>query len=447
MKETLDKIYGVIMSHPQVALDTYKAINPQWNMMNIHKDIHKVIGELIQEGEEVNILTVSERVIQHKMDRRYLVALSTMTNQVGSMEVMYIDNLINKAYFYYHKRKAEMMVNDITRSMENETFNLDQYRGMMTDRIKQMDDVMVTPESNKDTILQVLRDSERASVGDISGIMLPFSTFDRVILLEDVDLMVMGARPAMGKTAWAISCASEWATKMDLKVTIFALEMSRSQMMRRVMAHQSRVNSNHIKYGTMSSEENERVTRVWSQQLEDNLHIIDGSQTAGDIASEITRRKSSGGVDVVIVDYLQKIRPRNSRQSMYESVTYASNDLKSMTQNLGVPIMALAQLSRDSAKVGKRPSLPDLRQSGEIEQDASIVGFIHRPEYYGEEEMESGGSSHGMAEVIIAKNREGDTGIYEMAIDLTTSRFSDIGYEAIRNASLNEIQRDEENPF
>jgi replicative DNA helicase len=447
MKETLDKIYGVIMSHPQVALDTYKAINPQWNMMNFHKDLYKVMGQLIQEGEEVNILTVSERCIKEKMDRKYIVQISGLTNQIGTMEIMYIDTLLNKAEYHYHKRKAEMMVNDITRSMENETFALDKYRGWMMDRIKEMDEVMVAPESNKDTILEVIRASEKASVGEMSGIMLPFNSFRRVVLLEPVDLMVMGARPAMGKTAWAISCAADWVTKMDLKVTIFALEMSRTQMMRRVMAHQSRVNSNHIKYGTMSEEENLRVTRVWTQQLEDNLHIVAGSQTAADIAAEITRRKASGGVDVVIVDYLQKIRPRNSRQSMYESVTYASNDLKSMTQNLGVPILALAQLSRDSAKVGKRPSLPDLRQSGEIEQDASIVGFIHRPEYYGETEMESGGSSYGMAEVIIAKNREGDTGIYEMAIDLTTSRFSDIGYEAIKTSSLNEIERDEDQPF
>ena len=220
--------------------------------------------------------------------------------------------------------------------------------------------------------------------------------------------------------------------------------------MRRFLAHQSRVNSNAIKYGEMTQQEMARVMDVWSDRMEKNLHIIEGGQTSGDIAAEIARRKADGGIDVVIVDYLQKIRPSNSKQSMYETVTYASNDLKAISQNMKVPVMALAQLSRDSAKVGKRPSLPDLRQSGEIEQDASIVGFIHRPEYYGEDSMESGGSSHGMAEIIIAKNREGDCGIYEMSIDLGTSRFSDIGYEAMRESSLtsmNQHQPDEENPF
>jgi replicative DNA helicase len=448
MKETLDKIYGVIMlSRPDEGLDIFTKIDPQWNMIGVHKSVHEVMAQMVQTGEEMNILTVSEAIIKGGYDKKYILEVSKMTSQIGSMEVMYIDTLINKAQHFYHQRRAEVMVSNISKSIANESFTLDKYRGWMTDSIKAMDEVNAPALSNKDTILDVLHSHDLAKSGEVAGVELPFNTFRRVVLLEDVDMIVIGARPAMGKTAWAISCAADWVTKMDQKVIIFALEMSRTQMMRRVLAHQSRVNSNAIKYGEMSQQESARVMDVWNQKLEKNLHIVEGSQTSGDIAAEITRRKADGGVDVVIVDYLQKIRPRNPRQSMYESVTYASNDLKSISQNLGVPVMALAQLSRDSAKVGKRPSLPDLRQSGEIEQDASIVGFIHRPEYYGEEVMESGEPSRGMAEIIIAKNREGDCGIYPMAVDLTTSRFSDIGYEAMRSQSLNHIERDDENPF
>jgi replicative DNA helicase len=342
---------------------------------------------------------------------------------------------------------AEVMMAKVSKSIQNDTFTLAKYRGLMDEVVKEMDEVVIPRESNKDTILEVMKSHDRAKAGDVNGIVLPFNTFTRVVLLEEVDLMVMGARPAMGKTAWAISCAADWVTKMGLKVVIFALEMSRTQMMRRVLAHQSRVNSNHIKYGEMTEAESGRVMKVWNDELEKNLHIVEGSQTSGDIAAEITRRKADGGCDVVIVDYLQKIRPTNPKQSIFETVTFASNDLKSISQNLRIPIMALAQLSRDSAKAGKRPSLPDLRQSGEIEQDASLVGFIHRPEYYGDLDMESGGSSTGMAEIIIAKNREGDCGIYQMSVDLSTSRFSDVGYEEQKTSNLNEHQPDDENPF
>jgi len=449
MKETLDKIYGVIMvsSRPQEALDIFSKINPKWNMIGIHKAVHEVMSKLLKSGSELNILTVSQILMAGGYDKKYVVNVSMMTSQIGTLEMMYIDSLLNKAEYHYHQRKAQLMASNIHTSIENESFSLDKYRQWMSESIKEMDEVISGPTSNKQTIVEVLQSHDKAAAGILTGISLPFNTFRRVVLLEDVDLMVVGARPAMGKTAWAISCAADWVTKMDLKVIIFALEMSRSQMMRRVLAHQSRVNSNTIKYGEMTDEQSTRVTNVWNERMEKNLHIVEGSQTSGDIAAEISRRRADGGVDVVIVDYLQKIRPTNLRQSMYESVTYASNDLKAISQNLGVPVMALAQLSRDSAKVGKRPSLPDLRQSGEIEQDASIVAFIHRPEYYGEDMMESGGSSHGMAEIIIAKNREGDCGIYPMAVDLSISRFSDVGYESMKTNSLNQIQRDEDNPF
>ena len=451
MKTTLDKIYGLIMvQKPEDSLKLFTSINPKWNQIGIHKALHEVIGKMVTSGDDINLITVSNGLMDGGHDRKYIIAASKMTTTIGSMDFMYVNNLLNKADYFHHKRSAEVMVSKITSSIEGDTFNLNSYRDMMSDSIKEMDEIVKETESNKKTIVDVLSSHDKAKAGVIDGIVLPFNTFKRVILLEDVDMMVIGARPAMGKTAWAISCAADWVTKMDLKVVIFALEMSRTQMMRRILAHQSRVNSNAIKYGEMNQQEMSRVMAVWNDRLEKNLHIIEGGQTSGDIAAEIARRKADGGIDVVIVDYLQKIRPSNSKQSMYETVTFASNDLKAISQNMRIPVMALAQLSRDSAKVGKRPSLPDLRQSGEIEQDASIVGFIHRPEYYGEDSMESGSPAHGMSEIIIAKNREGDCGIYEMSVDLGTSRFSDIGYETVkesRRSNINQHHPDEENPF
>ena len=128
-------------------------------------------------------------------------------------------------------------------------------------------------------------------------------------------------------------------------------------------------------------------------------------------------------VDLFVVDYLQKIQPKNTR-SRYEQVTEISNGLKLISQNMKIPCVAFAQLSRDSSKMGKRPSLPDLKESGEIEQDASIVAFLHRPEYFGEHETINGNDATGKCEFIIAKNREGEIGIHEFNVNLPISKFS-----------------------
>jgi replicative DNA helicase len=224
----------------------------------------------------------------------------------------------------------------------------------------------------------------------------------------------------LGKTAFVVSTAVKMALS-GRRVMIFALEMSRLQMMRRIVANLTAIDSNVIKYGECNSYQMEMINRVQELPELDNIIIIEGSQTISDIARHIQSSKP----DVAFVDYLQKIKP-DGNLDLYTAVTKASNGLKEISQMQHVPIIAMAQLSRpESHRAGKRPSLPDLRQSGEIEQDASIVGFIHRPEYYGDELLEDGTLAAGMSEVIIAKNREGEVGVYPMRVNLKISKFMD----------------------
>ena len=136
--------------------------------------------------------------------------------------------------------------------------------------------------------------------------------------------------------------------------------------------------------------------------------------------------KLNKGCDLFIVDYLQKVLPSRSNSSRYEQVTSVSNGIKYISQNMKIPSLCLAQLNRDNAKSGKLPSLPDLRESGEIEQDASIVAFLHRPEYYGEDETSLGYDSKDVCEFLVAKNREGIIDRFEFKVDLKTSQFKEI---------------------
>ncbi len=190
-------------------------------------------------------------------------------------------------------------------------------------------------------------------------------------------------------------------------------------MMRRILSNLAEVDSNRIKYGEMNNQELERVNVVKFDERLNNIILVEGTQNINTIARSISVNKP----DIVLVDYLQKVKG-TGKEDLYTSVTKVSNGLKEICQNMHVPIIAMAQLSRpDASRVGKRPSLPDLRQSGEIEQDASIVGFLHRPEYYGDEILEDGSNANGVCEIIIAKNREGEIGVYPLSVDLKTSNF------------------------
>ena len=229
--------------------------------------------------------------------------------------------------------------------------------------------------------------------------------------------MIIGARPAMGKTAFSVDLMVRLINN-GKRVCFFSLEMSKKQIMRRIMANISGIDSNKIKFGNLTKNEFNRICELDQLPQLDNLKIYDGSHTINEIASKL----NDSNFDVFIVDYLQKVTPKSTR-SRYDSVTEISNGLKHICMNQKIPCVALAQLSRDSAKLGKRPSLPDLRESGEIEQDGSIVAFLHRPEYYGETETFNGDDATNICEFIVAKNREGETGIFEMKIDLATSRF------------------------
>jgi replicative DNA helicase len=237
--------------------------------------------------------------------------------------------------------------------------------------------------------------------------------------------MVVGARPAMGKTAFAVSLAVNLAFTSGLNVVFFSLEMSKKQIMRRVVSNLAAIDSNRIKYGECSENELKRIYSIQEAAELENLKIFEGSHSLNDITLILSDLKLEKKIDVVVIDYLQKIVPK-SKGSRYEQVTEVSNGVKVIAQNMHIPVIALAQLSRDSSKIGKLPTLTDLRESGEIEQDASVVSFLHRPEYYGEELTSNGNRAENICEVLIAKNREGSVGKYEMGVDLSLSKFFDL---------------------
>jgi replicative DNA helicase len=418
----ISKIFGVCLSIPyEDSRLVYSEIKKDWLKGDFEHQVYKGLEHIYESGKDANILNLVQAIRNvGTMQKDYIVKISKLTSAVSPMELMQYRSILTALDINHREQRLIKLSGDISHLLTSGVFNVDNVKELFNEGLSYCEFDEVKQEDNVDTIFQLIDKHNEAKMGIMQGIKLPYSTFNKVVLLEDVDLMVVGARPAMGKTAFVVSTAVKMALS-GKRVMIFALEMSRLQMMRRIVAHLTAIDSNIIKYGECNSYQMEMINRVQELPELENIVIIEGSQTISDIARHIQSNKP----DVAFVDYLQKIKP-DGNLDLYTAVTKASNGLKEISQMQHVSIIAMAQLSRpESHRAGKRPSLPDLRQSGEIEQDASIVAFIHRPEYYGDEFLEDGTLAAGMSEVIIAKNREGEVGVYPMRVNLKISKFMD----------------------
>jgi replicative DNA helicase len=426
MNINLKTVYGLIMlSNYDEARDLYNKINSEWNTTEFFSRLYECFGEILESGKIVDPIEILNFYrLKGWFNKSLPLQISGLTANVNTGSQIYLNSILGEIEYSYQIYRAKFAASKINELVESDNFNLDKYSEIL-EAAKPKEKNTTSETSNIDLIFDVVKDHNKAKAGELSGIEIGFRTFQREIILESVDVMIIGARPAMGKTAFAVSLAVNLAIKQNLKVVFFSLEMSKKQIMRRIVSNLATIDSNRIKYGECSESELRKIYSIQELPELNNLKIYEGSRTIKDITQIVSELKRENEAEVIIIDYLQKIIPR-SRGSRYEQVTEVSNGVKMIAQNLHVPTIALAQLSRDSAKLGKLPTLTDLKESGEIEQDASIVTFLHRPEYYGEELTSNGSPAAGICEVLIAKNREGSVGKFELGADLSISKFFDL---------------------
>ncbi|WP_319272939.1 replicative DNA helicase [uncultured Draconibacterium sp.] len=287
--------------------------------------------------------------------------------------------------------------------------------------------VPIKPVLNQ-AILQI--EAARSKPDGLSGVPSGFTAIDRITSgWERSALVILAARPAMGKTAFVLSMARNMAVEHRQGVAIFSLEMSSLQLVNRLISAESELGGEKIKTGKLEDYEwaqlNQRI-----KTLDEAPIFIDDTPALSifEFRAKCRRLKMQHNVDIIIVDYLQLMTAgTDTRGSREQEVSMISRSLKAIAKELDVPIIALSQLSRAvESREGKRPQLSDLRESGAIEQDADIVCFIHRPEYFGITEDESGNSLLGVAEIIIAKHRNGATADVPLRFQKEMARFSDL---------------------
>src|ERR687885_2324982 len=265
---------------------------------------------------------------------------------------------------------------------------------------------------------------------DVTGVPSGFRDLDRLTSgFQPGNLIVVAARPSMGKSGLGLCVGANLAVRQDVPVALFTLEMSKAEVTQRLMCSEAKVESQRLRTGKLAVDDWPRLTAACDKLAKAPIYVDDtGSITMMEIRSKARRLKSrEPDLGLVIVDYMQLMTSGTTAENRVQEVSQISRNLKQLARDLDVPILALSQLSRAvEQRHDKRPILSDLRESGSIEQDADLVMFVYRDEYYNPEETDSAG----IAELILAKHRNGATGTEKLAFQKRYARFADLAAAA-----------------
>jgi replicative DNA helicase len=271
---------------------------------------------------------------------------------------------------------------------------------------------------------------------EVTGLATDFIDFDRMTSgLQKGELIIVAARPSMGKTSLAINIAQNAAVNHHATVAVFSLEMSKESLLRRMLASQASVDQRKLQQGFLGREDHGKLQNALGQLVDARIFIDDSAWISlAEMRAKARRlRQTAGGLDLVVVDYLQLMSATlpsaggRRYENRTQEVSAISRGLKALAKELDVPVLALSQLSRASERRGddKRPMLSDLRESGSIEQDADVVAFIHRESYYNRDEEQSE-ADKAKCEIILAKQRNGPTGSVQMYFNSRYTRFESL---------------------
>lgn len=336
------------------------------------------------------------KIIEDKATLRELIERATEITTMGYNE----ENSVNETV-----EEAEKKILGIIKNKRSTEF-------------KTIQDVMKTTERN----LEVLSESK----GEITGVPTGWMDIDKITSgFHENELIIIAARPAMGKTAFALNLATHVATHTNKSVALFNLEMGAEQLAVRILASLGQIDQTKLRTGNLQNEDWKRVTEAISQLQNAKLYMDDTPGiTIGEIRAKCRRlANSENGLGIVIIDYLQLIATNGKYGSnRQQEVSDISRALKTMAMELKVPVIALAQLSRAvEQREDKRPIMSDLRESGSIEQDADIVSFLYREDYYNKQARDDSQTS--ISEFIIGKHRNGPTATIELLFKRNTSTF------------------------
>lgn len=432
--EAEQAVLGALLTTNDAFDMVYDVIKQEDFYRDAHRVIYEALTRIIQQNKRADlVLLVEELRKMGKLDDvggiAYVTNLPNFAN--GSFNVDKHANVIREKANLRRLIDAGNKIVGMCYSGEGETEDIVNKAESMVLTVSGVSNGDNTFESIGtivvDTVARISANSEHK--GGLTGLSTGFRRLDKITNgLQASDLILIAARPSMGKTAFTLNIAQHVAVKDHKSVAFFSLEMSKEQLVGRILASLSGINSQKLRTGQLQNQDWERITQATIALNDATLYIDDTpGLTVQGMRSKLRRLKADKGLDLVVVDYIQLMQGRNSQGSdnRQQEISEISRNLKLIARELNVPILALSQLSRSvEARQDKRPVLSDLRESGSLEQDADIVMFLYRDNYY-DPETEKGNIS----EVIIRKHRNGELGNIELMFQGEFARFRDVAYQ------------------
>ncbi len=422
-----EAVLGAIMLEKESVISVLDILKPESFYKEAHQKIFKAIIDLSSRQEPIDLLTVTEELKKlgwlEEVGGPYFI--TQLTSKVASAaHVEFHARIIAQKHI---QRELIRVSTDIQQKAFDDSMDVDDLLDFAESEMFKVAEGSIKKEMQpinvliKEAIIQIQEAGKKEN--SLSGVPSGFTKLDRITSgWQPSDMIIVAARPSMGKTAFVLSMTRNMAVEHKRSVALFSLEMSSLQLVNRLISAETELGSDRIRSGKLQPFEWEQLERRVKNLVEAPIFIDDTpAVSVFELRAKCRRLKQQHNIDIIIIDYLQLMTCNiDSKGSREQEVSFISRNLKVIAKELNVPIIALSQLNRSvEVRSGtKRPQLSDLRESGAIEQDADIVLFIHRPEKYGFLEDEEGNSLRGIAEIIIAKHRNG-------ALDDVRLRFKD----------------------
>lgn len=425
--EAEQAVLGAIFLEPQAITTASEILIADDFYRAVHQRIYRAMISLYEQGEPVDVVTVTSELRDQKC-----------LEEVGG--VAYLSDLANSAptaaNIEYYSRIVEeksilrRLIRTATKIVSEGFSSEDEVDSILNDAEKTILDVSQRKKVGafktiKDVLVEAYDNIEllQNRDGDITGIPTGFLELDRMTAgFQKNDLIIVAARPSVGKTAFALNIAQNVATKTDENVAIFSLEMGAEQLVMRMLCAEGNIDAQRLRTGRLEEEDWQKLTMAMGSLSNAGIYIDDTPGIrVNDIRAKCRRLKQEQGLGMILIDYLQLIQGDrgNRSENRQQEVSEISRTLKEIARELEVPVIALSQLSRGvESRQDKRPMMSDIRESGSIEQDADIVAFLYRDDYYDKES-----ENQNIIEIIIAKQRNGPVGTVELAFVKEYNKF------------------------
>ncbi|MCC3358997.1 replicative DNA helicase [Bacillus sp. REN16] len=424
--EAEQAVLGAIFLEPSSLTLASEVLIPEDFYRTAHQKIFDAMLNLSDKGEPVDLVTVTSELADVKILDE-IGGVSYLSELAGSVPTA--ANIEYYAKIIEEKSILRRLIRTATTIATDGYSREDEVDALLGEAEKNIMEVANRKNAGafqniKDVLVQTYDNIETLNnrVGDITGIPTGFSELDKMTAgFQRNDLIIVAARPSVGKTAFALNIAQNVATKTDENVAIFSLEMGAEQLVMRMLCAEGNINAQNLRTGSLTPEDWGKLTMAMGSLSNSGIYIDDTPGIrVNEIRSKCRRLKQESGLGMILIDYLQLIQGNGrSGENRQQEVSEISRSLKALARELKVPVIALSQLSRGvEQRQDKRPMMSDIRESGSIEQDADIVAFLYRDDYYDKES-----ENKNIIEIIIAKQRNGPVGTVSLAFVKEYNKF------------------------